>query len=128
MSRLPELSRDSFLIIRAESQLEETYKIVDRNKIPFLTQIKSHLQFSTLDFVRIGRADSYGPNRTLMMIVNDEGYDFTSVDHGTHIENVPLRPKFPVNIKATELYHDICIPGTTHQIVGDVAIFHDDEF
>jgi len=33
----------------------------------------------------------------------------------------------PVNRKATALYHGICRPGTTHQIVGDVAIVVDAE-
>ena len=31
----------------------------------------------------------------------------------------------PINVKATKLYHGICKPGTTHQIVGDVAIIED---
>jgi len=30
--------------------------------------------------------------------------------------------------KATALYHSVCLPGTTHQIVGDVAIAIDAEF
>ena len=28
----------------------------------------------------------------------------------------------PVNAEATRLYHSICRPGTTHQIVGDVVL------
>jgi hypothetical protein len=33
----------------------------------------------------------------------------------------------PVNPKATALYHANCVPGTTHEIVGDVAIIFDDD-
>ena len=29
---------------------------------------------------------------------------------------------------ATALYHGVCHPGTTHQIVGDVAIVHEKDF
>lgn len=31
----------------------------------------------------------------------------------------------PLNREATKLYHEICIPGTTNVIVGDVAITPD---
>lgn len=34
----------------------------------------------------------------------------------------------PVNSKATELYHANCIPGTTHQIRGDVVIVPDGDY
>lgn len=34
----------------------------------------------------------------------------------------------PVNERATELYHSVCKPGTTHKIVGDVAICLDEDF
>lgn len=34
----------------------------------------------------------------------------------------------PVNEKATALYHSVCRPGATHQIVGDVAIALDEDF
>lgn len=39
-----------------------------------------------------------------------------------------IRARKPVNAKATELYHAVCKPGTTHQIVGDVAIVNDEDF
>lgn len=44
-----------------------------------------------------------------VMLVDDNGY---------------FRKK-PVNKKATELYHEVCKPGVTHQIVGDVVIVND---
>jgi hypothetical protein len=34
----------------------------------------------------------------------------------------------PVNSKATELYHSVCIPGTLFSIHGDVAIVNDKDF
>lgn len=34
----------------------------------------------------------------------------------------------PANVKATELYHANCKPGTTHQICGDVVIVPDGDF
>lgn len=49
-----------------------------------------------------------------VMLVDDEGH--VRAD----------RP--PVNPKATALYHGVCRPGTTHQIVGDVAIAIDEDF
>jgi len=39
-----------------------------------------------------------------------------------HIDDGGYDKNRPVNIKATELYCSICRPGTTNQIVGDVAI------
>ncbi|MCC6193676.1 MAG: hypothetical protein IT518_04335 [Burkholderiales bacterium] len=36
-------------------------------------------------------------------------------------------PYPPVNPKATEIYWSVCRPGTTHTIVGDVAIVVDEE-
>lgn len=62
------------------------------------------------------------------MYVDDNGYEVRSVDKGVNeygaavIEMETVGAKKPVNKKATALYHKICIPGTTHQIVGDVAI------
>ena len=44
------------------------------------------------------------------------------VDDLGHVE-----ARKPVNPKATALYHANCVPGTTHEIVGDVAIIFDDD-
>lgn len=63
------------------------------------------------------------------MAVDDFGWETEETDHGNgHIKLRPVRARKPVNEKATELYHAICVPGTTHQIVGDMAIMHDGEF
>lgn len=34
----------------------------------------------------------------------------------------------PVNPAATKLYHAVCRPGTTHTIVGDVAVVWDNDW
>ena len=74
-----------------------------------------------------------------VMLVDDDGYDIELVDHGPgpgpgglmhafRIERKCVRAKKPVNPEATRLYHAICHPGVTHEIVGDVAIVRDHEF
>lgn len=54
--------------------------------------------------------------RMPVMILDDHGYDVE-----------PIRARKPANAKATALYHSVCIPGTTHEIVGDVAIIDDED-
>ncbi len=61
-----------------------------------------------------------------IMLVDDNGYESKIVDRGNnHLEIVPLKGRKAVNAKATQLYLSVCVPGTTHQIVGDVAIVND---
>lgn len=63
-----------------------------------------------------------------VMLVDDHGYDTKTVDHGNgHIQVVPIAARKPVNPVATKMYHAVC-PGTTHQIVGDVAVVRDKDF
>lgn len=75
-----------------------------------------------------------------MMMVDDAGYETTAESRdpataplvagekpGFYMELVPGKARKPVNQKATTLYHGVCVPGTTHQIVGDVAIIIDAE-
>lgn len=63
-----------------------------------------------------------------VMLVDDAGWEFEVVDHGDgHFEHKPTRARKPINEKATALYHAVCYAGTTHQIVGDVAIVVDAE-
>lgn len=66
-----------------------------------------------------------------VMFVDDNGYE-TVVRDNPHspgfTELVPVKARKPVNAKATALYHAVCIPGTTHRIVGDVAIVLDADF
>ena len=66
-----------------------------------------------------------------IMMVDDDGWETNTVDHGNgHIEIVPIAPKNgkTINPEATKIYHSICRPGTTHQIVGDVVIALDEDF
>lgn len=74
-----------------------------------------------------------------VMFVDDLGYEYERVERDTTPEDVArlgfdprviiehrtLRACKPENEKATALYHAICVPGTTHKIVGDVAIIRD---
>lgn len=77
----------------------------------------------------------------LVMILDDNGYESTSTERPpTHeeaarfpgisvvTEVVPTRALRPPNQAATELYWANCAPGTTHQVVGDVAIVADSDF
>jgi hypothetical protein len=67
------------------------------------------------------------------MVLNDLGWDVEdqiteNEDNTSTIVRHPVRARFPVNPKATALYHANCVAGTTHQIVGDVVITPDDDF
>lgn len=61
-------------------------------------------------------------------ILDDHGYETEEIESNGTIYLKPIRALKPVNEQATQLYHRICKPGTTHQIVGDVAIAHDRDF
>jgi hypothetical protein len=69
-----------------------------------------------------------------VMLVDEDGYEVQVVErepppgYDFAAERVPVRPLKPANPKATALYHAICVEGTTHQIVGDVAIVNDADF
>jgi hypothetical protein len=74
---------------------------------------------------------------TFVMIVDDLGYETKTVIHGEQdtphgpaqvTENVAVRARKPVNELATALYHANCVPGTTHQIVGDVYVAPDSDW
>lgn len=72
-----------------------------------------------------------------VMLADDNGYEIGPViDHGMvegpmgptrYIEHKPGPARKPVNVEATKLYHAVCRPGTTHQIVGDVIIIRDED-
>jgi hypothetical protein len=48
--------------------------------------------------------------------------------HVMILDDLGHKKGLPVNAKATALYHARCIPGTTHQIRGDVVIVPDSDF
>lgn len=73
----------------------------------------------------------------MVMFVDDGGYETETIDHGMkdtnlgrahHTELRPTKALRPVNVIATAIYHANCVPGTTHQIVGDVFICPDEDF
>lgn len=68
-----------------------------------------------------------------VMLIDDDGYvvheqRVARPDGGTLVKMVPMAAKKPPNADATQLYWNICKPGTTHKIVGDVAIAWDRDF
>lgn len=44
------------------------------------------------------------------------------------VDDLGHQKELPVNPKATAMYHAVCRPGTTHEIVGDVVIAVDEDF
>src|SRR5438552_3099046 len=61
-----------------------------------------------------------------VMIVDDGGYETEEIRHSeSHVELRPVRARKLENPMATKLYHAVCVPGTTHKIVGDVVIVWD---
>lgn len=63
-----------------------------------------------------------------IMIVDDNGYETKAITKGVVTELKTVRARKPLNQEATRLYHANCHPGTTHQIVGNVAIVPDSDF
>ena len=114
------VERKNILVIRTDGT--ETVVPMQRG---VLDQISELIGADTLDFVRIGLLE----RTDLVMAVDDSGWEYEVVQHNPgHIEHRPTKARKPINQRATELYHAICKPGTTHQIVGDVAICHDEDF
>lgn len=89
-----------------------------------LEQIRNLIGADALDTVNL-RHMGYPLH---VMAVEDKGYETRAVVEGNVTTLVPTRARKPVNLEATKLYHLNCIPGTTHQIVGDVFISPDDDF
>jgi hypothetical protein len=44
------------------------------------------------------------------------------------VDDLGHQKALPVNAKATALYLSVCVPGTKHQIRGDVVICQDGDF
>jgi hypothetical protein len=91
-----------------------------------MTAIKRLIGCETIDTVMLSR-DADGARE--IMIVDDAGWEYEVVDHGNgRFEHKVTKARKPINVEATRRYHAICKPGTTHQIVGDVAIADDRDF
>lgn len=109
---------------------------------------------TNIETVNIGKDPgvraSFPTMRHPVMMIDEDGYEVEVVDHGPgpvvlgvnpgerpdgapvmnaafRLERRPVRARKPFNPNATLLYHAICIPGTTHQIVGDAAIIDDSD-
>lgn len=82
-------------VIRVDGTEEEFFEKMDMRKISDL------IHADTLDTVNLRNGK--------VMIVDDIG----------------VAKNLPINEKATRLYHEVCRPGTTHPIRGDVAIVPD---
>src|SRR5262245_25740787 len=116
-------------IVRTDGR-EETHEIPGSTGTQIFAAIRRLIDATSLDTVNLrdGR----------VMLVDDHGYDVEVVEHGAgpgpfgpaafRTELRPIRALKPVNPHATALYHGVCHPGTTHQIVGDVAIVHEKDF
>jgi hypothetical protein len=87
----------SHLLIRTDG----TETILDHR--PSFEDIRRLIGCDALDHVTINR------RRQTVMLVDDTG----------------MLDGKPVNAKATARYHRICVPGTVHQIHGDVVILDD---
>lgn len=48
--------------------------------------------------------------------------------HVMCVDDLGHQKGLPVNEKATSLYHASCLPGTMHQIRGDVVVVPDSDF
>src|SRR5882724_10147543 len=103
------------LIIRTDGK-EETHDLTDSevNYSAFRRELCKLLDADTFDIVilRDGR----------IMYVDDNGWQIEHITKPGLTRKVPVRANKPINQKATELYWSICKPGTTHKIVGDVAV------
>lgn len=124
------------IVIRTDGT-EETHNVR-------FDQVAALIGARDLDTVNLFRnpenVKSFGMRRPIMA-VDDGGYEIEEVNHGPgpafvagrmveagfRLERKPVRALKPVNERATFLYHSVCIPGTTHKIVGDVAILDDED-
>jgi len=117
----PVVDPGTFLVIRADG----TEKVTRAEK-PVVRAIARAIGAETLDFVTLTWNAVGQPD--LMMAVDDQGWEYEVIEHSpTHYEHRPTRARKPINPRATEFYLRICKPGTTHQIVGDVALCRDGE-
>ena len=111
---------------RLQRQIIRTDGTVELLPAPLtVRQLADTIGATTLDTVNLR---SMG-RPLLVMLVDDRGYDVTEVKHGPgHTELVPTKALKPVNEAATALYRAQCSQGSTHQIVGDVAVVPDSDF
>ena len=106
------VERGTYLILRADGREEVVHKKVTGNNL------RRDIGAKMLDFVSLGRGD-------LEMAVDDNGWETRAEERPYGMELIQVRPLKPINHKATEIYRAL---GSTGQIAGDVAIFHDHDY
>lgn len=113
-------------VIRADGRVEPL------ERPHTMRELEKLLNTDTVDTVNLRHMG----HPLMVMVVIDRGWDTVEVEgttelHGMKFETTtlqPVAPKFPINEEATALYLANCVPGTTHQIAGDVAIVPDTDF
>jgi hypothetical protein len=114
---LPTVEKNTVLVIRTDGREE-----IVKGK-PKVAAMHAMIGAESLDFVRIGKLVP----SDLTMAVDDFGWETERIETPGKVELRPVRARKPINAKATALYLAVCRPGTTHQIAGDVAVFHDED-
>ena len=109
-------------VIRVDGTIEDLPKPVS------MRAIENLIDATSLDTVNLRHLGA----PLWVMVVDDLGHIVEAHEstaggvHRTEMRSVGHRK--PINRIATELYHANCRPGTTHEIVGDVAIVMDEDF
>lgn len=98
MPEKPNIPSGEFHIYRTNGEVDI---IKEKPTIPRLHELTGASYFDTVN-LRNGS----------VMMVDDNG----------------IAKGLPVNAKATEVYHMMCVPGTTHKIQGDAVIVNDSDF
>jgi len=99
--------------------------VIDLPRALTTEQVGELIDADSLDFVSLHHL-----GRPLhVMAVDDRGWETETVElTPSHFELRPIRARKPINAEATRLYlANYCIPGTTHQIVGDVVVMPDSD-
>jgi hypothetical protein len=102
---LMNVQRGTWRVVRTNGTIEL------RDTKPTTALALTAIGADTPDTVNL-RHDSQGKRSDTVMLVDDTGHQ---------------RGR-PFNMIATQLYHRRCVPGTTHTIVGDVALVNDNDF
>lgn len=64
-------------------------------------------------------------------MIGADALDTVSLADGVHamlMDDQGHTKGLAINAKATHLYHEVCMPGTTHEIRGDVVIVPDFDY
>lgn len=97
--------------------------------------IKPHSRY----LIAVNGTVSHYPTPVSMEIIHDllQAQAFDAVvltrvggrpDQVMIVDDLGCSKNLPVNPEATKLYHDVCVPGTTHEIRGPVFVCPDSDF